>query len=1017
MPDAETQRAARWSYFEVMRGILERHGATVEKYIGDAIMAVFGLPRRSEDDALRAVKAAAQMQAALPGVNATLRQEYGLVIEQRIGVNTGNVIAGDASLGQRLVTGDAVNVAARLEQAAFPGQVLLGEPTLRLVRDAVEIEPLEPLELRGKAAFVRAFRLVKVGAAHATPPDHVAAPMVGRDAELERLVGLFGETAEAAAARMVTILGDAGVGKSRLGEEFIDRATGAGARVLRGRCLSYGEGITFLPMVEILREAAGIGGDDPVATARAKLAAAAAGLEEDVIDRVAALMGLSEEPFQLAELFWAVRRLLEALGRGAPLVVHLDDAHWAEETLLDLVEHLADEAEAPMLLLATSRPALLERRPGWGDADGRTTISLGPLAAADAARMVQDLLGETGLPPDLQARIVNAADGNPLFVEQLTSMLIDSGRITRRGGHWRVKGDLSEIQIPPTVEALLAARVDDLPEDERAVLEPASVIGRDFARDAVEALAAEPVREDVDVHLGGLVARQMVQAVPGEWPFDHRFHHSMIRDVTYDGLLKRTRATLHEQFVEWADRAGLAREHAVELEEILGYHLEQSHRYRSELGPLDERGVELGRRAAGLLGSAGRRSLTRGDMPTAANLLRRAAAALPGDDPAAPRLLLQVGEAEVEMGAFAQADATLDAAAGLAEATAETDLAQIARLERVRLAYLTGSAGEEAAVAAEAERAEALFRASGNEEGLARAWRLTTYVELTRCQWGAAERAAVRVIDHARRAGDTLMATRVLPALAAFILCGPTEAREGVVRCEEILAEVAGDRRATALTQRALAHLLAMQGDFAGARETCRRTRADLLELGWYFDAAVVSLDSGPIEMLAGDPEAAERELRRDLDALERMGERNYISTTAALLAEAVYRQDRIEEAEALAHMSREIAADDDVVTQVVWRCVAGKVLARNGRTRQGTETCREAVLLAEATDDLSTHADARADLAEILDLAGHRPAAQDELRRAVALYEAKGNAVAAERAARRADALRDRWSRPPGRR
>ncbi len=318
MPDAETQRAARWSYFEVMRGILERHGATVEKYIGDAIMAVFGLPRRSEDDALRAVKAAAQMQAALPGVNATLRQEYGLVIEQRIGVNTGNVIAGDASLGQRLVTGDAVNVAARFEQAAFPGQVLLGEPTLRLVRDAVEIEPLEPLELRGKAAFVRAFRLVKVGAAHATPPDHVAAPMVGRDAELERLVGLFGETAEADAARMVTILGDAGVGKSRLGEEFIDRATGAGARVLRGRCLSYGEGITFLPMVEILREAAGIGGDDPVATARAKLAAAAAGLEEDVVDRVAALMGLSEEPFQLAELFWAVRRLLEALGRQAP---------------------------------------------------------------------------------------------------------------------------------------------------------------------------------------------------------------------------------------------------------------------------------------------------------------------------------------------------------------------------------------------------------------------------------------------------------------------------------------------------------------------------------------------------------------------------------------------------------------------------------------------------------------------------------------------------------------------------
>ncbi len=340
-PGAETLRAARWSYFEVMRGILERHGATVEKYIGDAIMAVFGLPRRTEDDALRAVKAAAEMQAALAGVNATLRQEYGLVIDQRIGVNTGNVIAGDAALGQRLVTGDAVNVAARFEQAASAGEVLLGEPTLALVRSSVEIEALEPLELRGKAAFVRAFRLMKVGA-DATRAERLEAPMVGRDAELAALAEVYDRAAGAGETHMVTILGDAGVGKSRLGEEFIDLATRSGARVLRGRCLSYGEGITFLPMVEILREAAGIGGDDPVATARAKLDATAGGLEEDVAERVAALMGLSEAPYQLAELFWGVRRLLEALGREGPLVVHLDDAHWAEETLLDLVEHLAD---------------------------------------------------------------------------------------------------------------------------------------------------------------------------------------------------------------------------------------------------------------------------------------------------------------------------------------------------------------------------------------------------------------------------------------------------------------------------------------------------------------------------------------------------------------------------------------------------------------------------------------------------------------------------------------------------
>ena len=316
---------------------------------------------------------------------------------------------------------------------------------------------------------------------------------------------------------------------------------------------------------------------------------------------------------------------------------------------------------------------------------------------------------------------------------------------------------------------------------------------------------------------------------------------------------------------------------------------------------------------------------------------------------------------------------------------------------------------------AEADRAKRRFRASDDQEGLARAWRLTTYVELTRCQWGAAERAAAKMIDHARRAGETLMATRALPAVAAFILCGPTAADEGIVRCQEVLDQVAGDRRATALAQRARAHLLAMQGNFPAARETCRRTRGALTELGWYFDAALVSLDSGPIEMLAGDPVAAEAELRRDFQALEAMGERNYISTTAALLGEALYRQDRLDEAEELVEMSRAIAAEDDVMTQVVVRCVAGKVLSRRGRALQGEATLREAILLIEATDDLNTHADARLDLAEVLDLAGRTPDARHEVLRAIDLYEAKGNTVAVERARRRIDSLTDRWSRPLG--
>jgi tetratricopeptide (TPR) repeat protein len=620
--------------------------------------------------------------------------------------------------------------------------------------------------------------------------------------------------------------------------------------------------------------------------------------------------------------------------------------------------------------------------------------------------MVEALLGDAGLPEALKAKIVEAAAGNPLFVEQLTSMLIDTGRITRRDGHWRAVGDLSDLAIPPTVEALLAARVDDLSPDERAVLEPASVIGREFARDGVEAIAAAPVRPDVDLHLEGLAARQLVAPVPDEWPFDHRFHHSMIRDVAYDGLLKRARAELHESFVAWAEDAGLAHERALEFEELLGFHLEQAHRYRSELGPLDDYGVELGRRASGLLGAAGRRSLTRGDMPTAASLLRRAATTLPERDPEAPRLLVQVGEAEMEMGSFTEADATLASASILAAESDEGRLAAIAQLERVRLAYLTGSASDEREVVAAADRALTLFAGANDHEGLARAWRLSAYVELTRCQWGAAERAAEQMIENARAAGDTLMATRVLPALAVFILCGPTEAREGIARCEEILADVDGDRRASALTERARAHLLAMRGDFARAREAYRRARSDLEELGWNFDAALVSLDSGPIEMLAGDLPAAEAELRRDYEALEEMGESNYRSTTAAILAEALYRQDRLDEAAEFATISRDIAADDDVSSQVVWRCVAGKVLARGGRTTEGVANCRQALTLIEDTDDVSTHADTRVDLAEILTIAGRVPEAREELGRAFRLYEEKGNAVAAARTAQLTSAL-----------
>jgi class 3 adenylate cyclase/tetratricopeptide (TPR) repeat protein len=997
--DSDAARGAMSAYFAAMRTVLERHGATVEKFIGDAVMAVFGLPRRREDDALRAVRAAEEMQRTLAAVNQELGAQFGIAVGQRIGVNTGPVVAGDASSRQRLVTGDTVNVAARLEQAAGPGEVLLGDLTLHLVRGAVEVEQLEPLSLKGKAEPVPAARLVAV-AGTGEEGLRTDTPFVGRGPELRQLRLALDEARAAQACRLVTVIGESGIGKTRLAREFL---AGAGAVALQGRCLSYGEGITFLPLVPALRAAAGVADDATAGEALDALRDLTR--DEAVAERVAAVIGLSERPFQVAELFWAVGRVLEAAAAMRPVVLCIDDAHWAEETLLDLLERLGESVEAPVVVLVLAREELEERRPGLGTGERSRRLMLEALDEAETGRILAGLAGD-GLPPELARRLTGAAAGNPLFLEQLLSMLVEGGVLERDEGRWRLRGALDEIAMPPTVEALLAERVDDLPADERAVLEPASVVGGEFSLGAVGALIDEERRPQVEPGAAGLLRRRLVLRAPGSHAlFDHRFAHLLVRDVAYSGILKRERARMHERFADWVEALADDLDRGVEFEEVLGYHLEQAHRYLGELGRLGERGLALGRRAHERLSAAGNRALLRGDMPAAANLLRRSAAALPEGDRDRPLLLVHAGEAEMESGRFRGAEEAFEEAAEAAASAGAPAMAATALLERTRLGYLTGSA-EGRAVMAEARRAIDSFKEPEDEEGLARAWRLMTYVELNRCRWGAAERAAGEMIAHARRAGNDLMVTRVLPALAAFILRGPTPAGEGIPRCEAILREIGGDRRAEALTLRALGHLLAMQGDFLGARERCALAREALEELGWRFDAALVSLDAAPIELLAGRPHEAERELRRDLETLNAMEERNYIATTAGLLAEALYRQERDDEAMVHADFARTVAAEEDLGAQVLWRAVRGKLLARAGEAFEGEVTCREAVRMTWLTDDPTAQGDAHSDLAEVLAMTGRPVDAAAELTTAADLFERKGNAVAAARARERIAAL-----------
>ncbi len=994
-PTPEAMREVMSTYFEAMRTILESHGATVEKFIGDAVMAVFGLPVRHEDDGLRAARAALDMQAAMPALDERFVADWNVTLRSHIGVNTGEVVAGDASLGQRLVTGDAVNVAARLEQAAGPREVLIGDLTYRLVRDDVEAEAVEPLMLKGKAEPVPAYRLL----ATRTRRDsgrREDAPMVGREVETAILRSTFADVLAAAHPHAITVVGEAGVGKTRLTREFLDEAAES-ATVLRGRCLPYGDGITFWPLIEVLQEAAGIRDEDDPDSACAKVVAVVEG-DQEIADRVTSIMGLSTDSYQVGELFWGIRRFFELTAARRPLVVLFDDIHWAEATFLDLIDHLVASDEMRLVVLCTARGELLEQQAARSEGPRSTRIVLRPLSEADSARIIENLLGQAGLALDAQARIVSAAEGNPLFVEQLLSMLIDNGRLRRGHDGWVATADLSDIAIPPTIHALLAARLDALPGDERSIVEPASVIGLAFPEDALEALAPDELRDDVGARLEALASRELVH--PPTDPTDeeriHRFHHILIRDAAYQGLLKRSRAVLHERFVEWADVVNARRGRTTEFEEILGYHLEQAYRYRIDLGPLDEHGVGLGLRAAERLGSAGSRAIERGDMPAAASLLGRAASVLPADHPMRPWLLVRTGEARVELGEFAAAAALLDEAIESARAMGEPALEAIGQIELLRLRYSTDAAGSDAGVAAQVRALLPVLEDAGEEAGLARAWRLLTYIEMGATRWGAAEQTAAAMLDHARTSGDRSMEIRGLPALAFTARLGPLPVPEALARCEDLLARAEGDRRAEAIILRASAHLRAMQGDIATAREIYHGVRATLVDLGWNFDAALVSIDSGPIELLAGDPGAAEIELRNDYAALNRIEERNYITTTAAYLAEALYRLERYDEASGFAEFSERVAAADDVFTQVLWRGVRAKLLARAGDLNAAIAMATEGVGLAHTSDDPIAQGNVLVDLALVHAIGGDVTAGSVALEEGLTRFAAKGSARSA---------------------
>jgi predicted ATPase/class 3 adenylate cyclase len=1005
--DSESLREVMSRYFDEMRVILQRHGGTVEKYIGDAIMAVFGLPRIKEDDALRAVRAAHEMKLALAALNDELERVWGVRLANRTGVNTGEVVAGDPTTGQRLVTGDTVNVAARLEQAAPALEVLIGAPTYRLVREAVEVEEVEPLELKGKAERVPAFRLLDVSADKEGMLRRHEAELVGRETELAALV----EGADAAfterRCRAATIVGDAGLGKSRLGEEVL-RGVAGFATTVRGRCLPYGDGITFWPIVEVVREAAGIAEGDNTATARAKIAVLAGAGEDDIVERVASAIGLSTDQFSIQELFWGIRRLFSVMASRRPLVVTFEDLHWAEAKFLELVEHLQEAlGEAPVFILCTARPDLLERRRDWAASPRSARVVLEPLSNAAAQQVVANLLGDVGLDDAVRRRVVAAAEGNPLFVEQLLSMMIDEGFVVFEDGRWQAVPGLPAVTIPPTIQALLAARLDALEREERAVIEPASVAGYVFPEGAIRELVPDVIRADVEAHLGALSRKQLVRPDPTERSIEdaYRFNHALIRDTAYDGLLKRARATLHEKFVAWADHVNGDR--AQEYEEILGYHLEQAYRYLVELAPADDHARAIGADAARRLISAGRRARARGDLQAAARLLERATQVLPERDTERLKVLPELGETLSDLGRFDDARAVLDDATEGARSVDDPVLGANAMLMRLLLQLGAGEVEQWSELAVpQIEVAIEVFTKTEDHLGLAKAYRVLGFVHGTACQYGAAAEANERALEHARIAGD---ATEERFAATSYALCaclGPTRVDDAVARCEAILQDVRGNRISSGWVLCLLANLWAMRGDFERARRAYREGRAAIREVageGWHF--AWSARMASRVEMLTGDAATAEQQLRSAAALLERTGERYLLSTVTALLARAVLALGRTSEAAELTVRAEELAGADDVESQAEWRAVRAKVRAQEGKLDEASRLAQDALQLLLPTDSVVMTIDTLRELGDVFTEIGD-PSAAWAYREALAIAERKGDTVAAADARERIERI-----------
>ncbi|HUF02033.1 MAG TPA: adenylate/guanylate cyclase domain-containing protein [Gaiellaceae bacterium] len=917
--DPEVVRRRVNQFFESVSHCVSLHGGIVEKFAGDAVLAAFGVPQAHEDDALRAARAALAMRIAVT--------ELGL--DLRIGIEAGEVVVEDSE--STFVTGEAVNLAARLQQAARPGEILVGPTVYRLAAASLVTEHAGPLDLKGVNGSLRAWRVIDAidGPGRPLGPR---APLVGRESELELLENTFARAVRDRRAHLFTIFGEPGVGKSRLTREFVDGLERASTLI--GRALPYGEGVTYWPLAEMVKAAAGISDDDPLEEAFEKLRECCA--EEavaDVLGLASGLLATLEGERSAQEIAWAARELVDSIADVQPLVLLFEDIHWAEEPLLEVIEHLADRVRAPVLILCLSRPELLDTRPGWGGGRVRSTaIELEPLSEEESELLVEKLLaqlagGSGERPPSLPAEALERTEGNPLFVEETIRMLVESS------------GDGAPDRVPDTLQALIAARIDHLPPSGKALLQRASVIGRVFWRGALENLA--PDIEDIDALLDDLLGREFVlretrSSISGEPAY--RFKHVLIREVAYNGLAKLARAQYHARFAEWlAERTG------EELIEIRAYHLDQAVEFLTELEGAPP--AALAEEAGAALVKAAKRAIARESYANARALglraleLRHTLGARYIAARAAWRLhdwgAVKVEMAKVRDHAREQEERVMEALAltALAEASVKRDGNVLAARAMVDEALEILARDDDAVAHFEALSTRAMVGAwLGSEEDYVR------YME----------RAYAVALDAQRKDLQTIAAQAL--AQARMVALELDEAELLITRALELAGE-SGSVRARMSATLSYGWFLRLRGELDAAETVLEEVRATAEELGAEPTIAAALLKLGWIARLKGDLRRSEKMFREAVRLTSVRGDRGLLPDYQAALATTLVELGKVDEAEQLALEAAANAVPEDTSCKIFAMTAIASVRAAQQRDDEAEEILREMVALARKSN------------------------------------------------------------------